>query len=354
MTPTRLVAPALMLLAAAAAGCSAHLHRVDEPTLDFEPLWMGVPIARNHLFEAQLPHHVDLYNGLDEPRAMEDGGFSTTLSFSFIVHARVMSTQAAPVLPPSYLPRLRLQLNEILPVDWGSGAHAQRLAGFLGLTAGHHANGQNGCALQGGTKTGTAASDFDCVWPTGVTPSADLNLENGAFTANYAAADLFVRWLAFPGDGGVVQRSLSGKVGVDWMVPCGFAGCMDPGLRARFGQVMFRWAAVGEWVVLDHPHRAFPLSQHRAADARLRASLYGAFNQGVEAGYDPFWYAAAEVAWLTHFDGGGMGGPFVRYWQGRDDLNIRFEERHAAVTVGILVELSAPLRLAGPTATRIE
>ena len=91
MTRTPPVAPALALLVAVAAGCSAHLHRHDEPTLDFEPLWMGIPIARDHLFEAQLPHHVDFYNGLDEPRALDDGGFSTTLSFSFIVHARVMT-----------------------------------------------------------------------------------------------------------------------------------------------------------------------------------------------------------------------------------------------------------------------
>lgn len=339
----------LALALAASAGCSAHFHRPDEQVLDFEPLWMGVPVARDHLFEAQLPHHVDLHNGLDRPRALDDGGFSTTLTFSFIAHIRVMSTQSTPVLPPTYLPRLRLQLNEVLPVGPTTGPWAHRLAGYFGLTAARRANGQTGCALQGGLPKAGSSSDFDCTWPDGTTPSADLNLENGAFATNFVAFDLFGRWLLFPSEGGVVKRSLSGKVGVDWMVPCGFAGCIDAGLRARFGVLMFRWATVGEWVVLDHPHRVIPFSQHRAADSRLRASLYGAFNRGQEAGYDPFWYTAAELAWLTHFDGGGMGGPFVRYWRGRDDLNIRFEESHSAVTVGFLVEFTGPLRLGAPT-----
>jgi hypothetical protein len=341
----RLAASGLLILLA--AGCSAHFRHVDEPMFDLEPLWMGVPIARGQLFEAELPHHVVFHNGLDRTGSLEAGGFSTALSFSFVAHVRVMSSWANPVLPPSYLPRLKLQLIEVVPLGAEGARHAQRLAGVLAFSAGHRTNGQTGCALAGGVPRTPGGSDFDCVWPAGVTPSADLNLENGAFSANLVSADLSARWLLFPGDGGFVQRSLAGRIGVDWMPSCRFAGCIDPALRARYGEVMIRWGASGEWVLIDRPHRALPFSERRATDSRLRASLYGAFNRGVEAGFDPFWFTAAELAWLTHFEAGGSGGPFVRYWRGRDDLNLRFERNHSAVTVGYLVELAAPLQLAG-------
>lgn len=330
----------------AGAACAAHFPRIEEPALDLEPLTIGVPLAQEQLFEAQLPLHLFLHDGLERRRLMDDGGFGTVLTFSFVSTLRMETSQSTPIRPPSYLPRLRLQLVEILPLASPPG-RADRLVMALGLVAAHYSNGQSGCALRDGVLLSSATSDFDCAWPRDVSPSSELNLDSGSFTDHILGAELLLRWLTFPAAGGAARAGATTRLAVDWNVPCSFSGCIEPAMRHRYGEAAIRWMASGELEVIG-PHRPFPFRRRRASDARLRATASGAVHLGLAAGHRAFADAAFELAYLTHFEGGGSGGPFVRHHLGRDDLNIRFEERRDVWIVGYLVEFHAPPTLAGP------
>lgn len=332
----------------ASAACAAHFPRVEEPAIDFEPLTIGFPLAEDQLFEAQLPLHLFLHDGLDRRRLMNDGGFGAALTFSFIITLRMETAQSTPIRPPSYLPRLRLQLVEILPLAARRPGRADRLVISLGLVGAHYSNGQSGCALRHGVLLPGAASDFDCAWPSDVARSAELNLDSGSFTDHVLGAEVLLRWLSFPADGGAARAGATTRLAIDWNVPCSFSGCIEPEMRHRYGEAAFRWLASGEVEVIGRRHRPFPFRSRRASDARLRASASGAVHVGLGDGHSPFTDAAFELAYLTHFDGGGSGGPFVRYRLGHDDLNIRFEERREVWIVGYLVEFYAPPMLAGP------
>ncbi|WP_245530016.1 hypothetical protein [Anaeromyxobacter dehalogenans] len=331
----------------ALTACAAHFPRVEEPTLDLEPITIGVPFARNQLFEAQLPLHFFLHDGLEHPRLMNDGGFGVAPAFSFIATLRMETSQSTPIRPPSYLPRLRLQLVDVLPLAWRSASHADRLLVSLGVMAAHHSNGQKGCALRDGALLPGATSDFDCGWPPGVPRSGELNLDSGSFTEHLLGAELLLRWLSFPVDGGASRGGATGKHGVDWNVPCTFSGCIEPAMRRRYGESAIRWLASGELLAAGH-HRAIPFRAREASDARLRLTASGAVHLGLGQGHSPYGDAPFDLAYLTRFEHGGSGGPFVRYHHGRDPLNIRFEERWDVWLVGYLVELTGPPMLEGP------
>jgi len=333
----------------ATIGCTAHLQRVDEPIVELEPMWIGAPLAKGQFFEAQFPLHLFLHDGLDQPRAMDDGGFAAVLSFTVLGTVRMQTTQSTPILPPSYQPRLRLQLVNTVPLGSDGGGTVHRLVSAFQLTAAHYSNGQMGCALQGGTPRPGATSDFDCIWPAGGSPSGVLNLENGSFTGHMLGAGVLLRWLAFPSAGGASRGGVTASFAADWSLPCDFSGCLEPQMRARYGAAVLRWLASGELVVIGHRHRGIPIHGRIASDARLRLTASGAVHVGLGAGRTPFGDASCELAYLTHFERGGSGGPFVRFHAGRDPLNIRFEERWDVWTVGYLLEFSAPLMLAGPS-----
>ncbi|WP_059435649.1 hypothetical protein [Anaeromyxobacter sp. PSR-1] len=322
---------------------------MDEPTVDLEPLTVGVPLASDQLFEAQLPLHLFLYDGLDRRRLMNDGGLGLALTFSFIGTLRMETSQSTPIRPPSYLPRLRLQLVDVLPLASSGATRADRLLVSVGLIAAHHSNGQKGCALRDGALLPGATSDFDCGWPPGVPPSNELNLDSGSFTEHVLGAELLLRWLSFPASGGASRGGVTTKLGFDWNVPCSFSGCIEPAMRHRHGETAIRWLASGELEITGR-HRAIPLRRRMASDARLRLTASGAVHLGFGRGHSPYGDAAFDLAYVTHFDHGGSGGPFVRYHRGHDPLNIRFEERWDVWMIGYLVEFTAPLVLDGPGA----
>lgn len=332
----------------ASAACATHFPRVDEPAIDFEPLTIGFPLADDQLFEAQLPLHLFLHDGLDRRRLMDEGGFGAALTFSFISTLRMETSQSTPIRPPSYMPRLRLQLVEILPLAARRPGRVDRLVMALGLVAAHYSNGQSGCALRHGVLLPGATSDFDCDWPSDAQRTTELNLDSGSFTDHLLGAELLLRWLSFPADGGAARSGATTRLAIDWNVPCSFSGCIEPAMRHRYGEAAIRWLASGEVEVIGRRHRAIPFRRRRASDARLRATASGAVHVGLAEGHSPFADAAFELAYLTHFDGGGSGGPFVRYRLGRDNFNIRFEERRDVWIVGYVVELHAPPMLAGP------
>jgi hypothetical protein len=245
-----------------------------------------------------------------------------------------------PIAPVSYQPRFKLQLLRVLGPR-GEEAAGRRLGAVAAaeLLLAHDSNGQKGCALADHAR-GIGDGDFDCV-PLTDPPSTELNLVDGSFTRNFAALGLWGKLLLFPADGGAATLTLAGGAIAEWNFACARGGCIEPEMRARYGEVVLRWSVEADAVVIRNFRRSIPLLGTIGLDARLRASLSGATHLGLAGGRDPFGELTAEVAYLPRYGRGSSVGPFVRYHRGADYLNIRFEERFDVWSVGVVLD-SAP------------
>lgn len=334
----------LVALALGLTGCLAHFPRPDEPLEFMERTYVGIPIGADQVFEADPALHVVLWNGLDRPDVWERGGAHATVAFSFLATVRMYDEASTPVRTPDYEPRLKLQLFWIPPppVRAEPESASGRGAMFaLELLAAHHSNGQKGCALADHLR-GTGFSDFDCV-PLSDPPSTSLNLVDGSFTRHYLGANAFAKLSFSSRTGGTAAGSLSAGGGIEWNVPCRFAGCIEAPMRARYGEVLARWRVEGDALVVRGMHRRVPGLGLVGLDARLRGTVSGSVHLGVARG-GLFGDVAAELAYVPRTARGLGVGPFVRYHRGHDYLNIRFEERLDTWLVGVVIDPSPPAR----------
>jgi hypothetical protein len=319
-----------------AGGCAAHLPGAGERTAFLERSTISVASDRDQIYEVDPAAHLLLWNGLDDGLALDEGGFATVGSVSFLGAFRMLHSDSAPIRTPTFEPRARLQLfgSTVLrrgsPEDAPSPPH--RLLGALELSVGHRSNGQNGCALADHLRTG--ASDFDCA-PAGAVENDRLNVVDGSFTTNYLAVGLAGRWAAPARWDGAPPLVLSGGTTLEWNVPCSFGACMPPEMRARYGAALLRGSVDAELPALVR------VSVARArVDVGLRATLAGSVHLGAGDG-SPCGDASAEVAVLFRPRGGLATSVFVRRHQGRDPLNIRFEERLDTWILGVGLEPDA-------------
>ncbi len=327
--------PPVLVAALALQGCLAHFPRPDEPLELMEPMTIGFPVAQGQIVEAHPAIHVVFLNGLDRPDAFDERRLATTLTFSFLAAIRMYDEPSSPVRTPSYAPRLKLQLIGVAPVGSPRDTRADRLLGALELYVGHYSNGQNGCALSDQAR-GTGFSDFDCT-PLTSPASQELNLVDGSFTTNVLGANVAGRWLAFPAAGGVPTLALTAQAGAEWNVPCHFVACIEPEMISRYGEVVLGWRVSGDVLV-----GSLPLLPRSGVDSRVRVGASGKVHVGLGGERSPFGDAAFEVAWLPRYRHELVAGPFVRYRFGRDDLNIRFEERLDEWIAGVLIDVAAP------------
>lgn len=322
------VAAALLI---AAAGCAAHLPRSDERLPFLERSYASVASDRRQAFEVAPALHVVLRNGLEAPGVLESGGVASSLSVSFLGTLRMLREASAPVRTPTYEPRARLQVFTVArPRAEGEGPP---WVAALELTVGHRSNGQQGCALADHVRTGKG--DFDCA-PTTDPPSDRLDLSAGSFTTNYAGAGLAA--LREVG-GGRARTILSARSSAEWNVPCELGACMPAPMRRRYGAVLGRASLELELPALWHVARALPIVGAES-DLGVRVALAGSRHLGT-IGRPAFGDASAEVALVSHAPRSLGVGLFVRRHQGRDELNIRFEERLDAWIAGIVVEPGA-------------
>jgi hypothetical protein len=335
---------ALALLAPLAlAGCVAHFPRPDEPVPFVERTTVGVSPGSGQLFEAKPALHVYFANGLDDAAVQARGGWAVSTAFSLLGAVRMMDEPSTPIRTPSYEPRLRLQLFRLgAPRITGRGA--SRLLGMLELTAAHYSNGQKGCALADHLR-GSGSSDFDCI-PQTDPPSTALNVVDGSFTTNYLGATLAGRRAALPPDGGPATWTAAASAGMEWHLPCRFSGCMDPPMRARYGEVVARWSAEVDLLLVRGRSPPVPLLGGIPVDARLRASAQGRVHFSSASGV--FGDVALEAALVQRYPRGFGVGPFVRLHRGRDDLNIRFEERLDTWTFGVVIDPAPAEALPAP------
>ena len=313
-----------------AGGCAAHLPGAGERTAFLERSTVSVSSDRSQIYEVDPAAHLLLWNGLDDGDALDAGGFASAGSLSFLGAFRMLHADSAPIRTPTFEPRARLQLFRSAVLRRSGAAAPHRLLGALELSAGHRSNGQNGCALADHVRYGP--SDFACA-PVGQVESRRLNLEDGSFTTNYLGAGLSGLW-SLPG---AQQPPLVFTAGTtaEWNLPCNFGACMPFEMRARYGDVVLRASANVELPALVQ------LSIARLqADLGLRATIAGSAHLGVDES-GPFGDASAEVALLFRPRRGLATSLFVRRREGRDPLNIRFEERFDAWILGVGLEPDA-------------
>lgn len=332
------------VLLALLGGCLAHYPRPDEPLEFMERTYVGHAIDAGQILEGDAAVHLLLWNGLDHPGVWGADGTHLTAAFSFLGTVRMYDETSNPTRTPSYVPRFKLQLLRVLAPRAAPGGRPGRLGavGALEVLLAHHSNGEKGCALADHVR-GTGDADFDCL-PLTDPPSTALNLADGSFTRNFLGLGARGKLLYFTAAGDAVAVSLAGGASIEWNFACAKGGCIEPQMRARYGEVVARWSVEGDVLLLRDVHRQIPWLGRIGLDARLRATLSGSGHLGLKD-RDPYGDLVAEVAYTPRYARGFSVGPFVRYHRGSDPLNIRFEERLDAWTVGVVLDSSPPARL---------
>ncbi|WP_242342794.1 hypothetical protein [Anaeromyxobacter terrae] len=300
-----------------------------------ERSYVSIATDRRQAFEADPALHLVLWNGLEDSGVLESGGVTTSLSLSFLGMFRLLREDSTPVRTPTYEPRAKLQIFAAGRPgnDADAAARGPRLLAALELSVGHRSNGQQGCALADHLRTGKG--DFDCA-PLTDPPSDRLDLSTGSFTTNYLGAA--IGGLKQVG-GGRARTLLSARSSAEWNVPCGLGACMPAQMRRRYGAVVGRVSAELELPALWRVSRALPLVAAHS-ELGLRLGLAGSRHLGTVA-RPAFGDFTAEVTLLSRAPRGLGLGVFLRRRQGRDPLNIRFEERLDAWMAGFVVEPGA-------------
>lgn len=328
--PTRLPAVLLVaLLTAPAAPARAEVRfELDSPLNLFTErsfvVWTpnritirGDPQSPVHLiFEGQLaPNLFAPQLHIGDLRA-PSGELVISAIVTPMIRLRMLNEKSSPIIPPSFMPKLTLQLVNLRALSKSGGAVRSGLAVGLNLILGHYSNGQTGCFYEGQT-----GADPDCTPQPGQLP---VNEVSGSFSTNYFRAELHgmlgldldtvnrTAWLLLGGLGVEVNSSLGpGGITDDQRPVYG-----DGHLRARAG-------AERSWF------------GHRL---RLSGEVSKPFGESPHQGAT----TTVELSMLPRW-GGGFGG-LIRWVHGQDDFNILFLEHANLWQVGILFELGPGLR----------
>lgn len=233
-----------------------------------------------------------------------------------MIRLRMLSEKSSPIIPPSFMPKLTLQLIHLRPLAMPAGALHTAMAVGLNLIVGHYSNGETGCFY-----AGQSGSDPDCTPQPGHLP---LNERTGSFSTNYLRTELH-GLLGLDVD--AESRSawvLLGGLGVEVNSSIGPGG-MTEDQRPIYGDGHL-WARAGaqrNW------------SGHRL---QLSAAVSKPFGESPNQGAT----TTVELSMVPRW-AGGFGG-LIRWVHGQDDYNILFLEHANLWQFGIVFELGPGLR----------
>lgn len=322
---------ALLLLGAAPARADIKFEFDSPLNLFVEPSYVvwtpnriairGDPDSPVHLlFEGQIAPN--LY--LPQLRIGSFGDPSGLLILSAVVtpmiRLRMLNEKSSPVLPPSFMPRLTLQVVHLRPLAVSGGALRTALALGLNLIIGHYSNGESGCFFEGQT-----GSDPDCTPQPGALP---VNERTGSFSTNYFRAELHGRLGLDMDLASRTAWALLGGVAVEVnssIGPGGITGDQRPVYGD--GHLWARAGAERSWF------------GHRL---RLAGAISTPFGESPHQGST----TVVELAMLPRW-AAGFGG-VVRWVHGQDDYNILFMEPVNLWQFGIVFELAPGLRPTSP------
>ena len=140
--------------------------------------------ARNLMFEAQIALHLPMFYWRITPDrdVREHASHELRVIFVFGNYVRMLTSESAPVITPSYMPGIRIQwLARRIVMESGSTLNFPKYDFRYGLSLvpfQHHSNGQDGCTLQSPNPVGLGC-------PTPGDANA-LNEIDGSFSTNWA------------------------------------------------------------------------------------------------------------------------------------------------------------------------
>jgi hypothetical protein len=227
------------------------------------------------------------------------------------IRLRMLAQESSPVIPPSFMPKLTLQLAHL----WVPTREPQELPtlvriGLVNLVLGHYSNGQAGCFYANQSTEGGCASTE------GHLP---LNELSGDFSTNFVRLEFHGRLLthldlkrnslwSFEANGFVEYNSSAAIGGI------------TPEMREVYGDGHVGLGFMAGRVWFGHRFR-----------------LEGNFSTPYgESPHQP-WTMSLEAAALPRW-AAGFGG-FVRYVRGQDYYNILFLQRISIVQAGLVFEL---------------
>lgn len=320
----------LMLLLASRAGADWKLEYSAPTPLFLDRSYIFVSPNRIHrvgdphsperlIFEAQIAPNLffpQLHTGsLKNP----SGEWFLSAIFTPYIRLRLVDLESRPVIPPSYIPKLTLQVAHLrrlkdLP---GRARPGRGLVLAANLILGHHSNGQNGCFFS--NQTGV---DPHCEPEQGELP---LNEVTGSFSTNFISGELH----------GQYAYSVDPRLDNAWLV--GGGSFLELNVSAGPGGITDQQRRVygdGHWGFNARAERIW--KQHRF---RGEAAL------SVPFGEKPHQRASVSVEVAAHPYWGAGFGVFARYFHGQDYYNILFLEKVSLWQFGLVFEVSPAARL---------
>lgn len=232
-----------------------------------------------------------------------------------MIRLRMLAEKSSPVIPPSFMPKLTLQVIHLRPLARPDGAVRTALALGLNLILGHYSNGEAGCFYQN-----QVGSDPDCTPRPGELP---LNERSGSFSTNFVRAELH----------GLLALDIDGKTGAAWLLLGGLGVELN--------------SSVGPGGIGDDQRRVYGDGHlwARAGGERTwsghRARLSGTISRPFGESPDQAATITAEFLILPRWAGGF--GAMARWVHGQDDYNILFLEPVNLWQLGIVFELGPGL-----------
>jgi hypothetical protein len=282
-------------------------------------------------FEAQVGPHITLVGGGWGPDPRLGWSDELRFIFTFQTYLRLITSESAPVVTPSYIPQFRLQwLRRRTLVDGALNPVADWRWGLTFALFSHHSNGQDGCTLLPLPPAGEACAKRG--------NATGINERNGSFSTNYLGLDVHLRWspqAAFEGPVAALLGTLGAQFHHD--VPGG-------GLPEELERLWGRWQAHAE-LEGRYYHPSEPALGYGYARYRLDAMSGGSdpLLPGIEASH---WRQTAELGVVVDkWQGLGL---FARLVAGREYYNIEFTQEVTRLQAGLTIDTSgqaAPLEL---------
>ncbi len=233
------------------------------------------------------------------------------------IRLRMLNEASSPVIPPSFMPKLTLQLLHLRRLPRPEGAKLRALGVGAHLAVGHYSNGQTGCLYA--NQTGT---DPDCTPAEGSLP---LNETTGDFSTNFIRGESHARLVLGLDADSQTAWVLGAHAALELNSRLGPGGITEQ-LRAVYGVGHLQLQAEAERLWYGH---RFQLS------AGVSRPLGGAEGQG-----DTFLFEAAVMPrWAAGF------GLCARYVHGRDYYNILFLQPVRLFQFGLAFELGPGARV---------
>jgi hypothetical protein len=279
--------------------------------------------------EAQVGPHVTLWGrgwGPDPRLAWND---ELRVLFTFQTQLRLVTSDSAPVVTPSYLPQLRVQwLRRRTYVDGVLNPSSDWRWGLTLDLFSHHSNGQDGCTLlplPAPDESPTPSRAPACARRGTAT---GINERNGSFSTNHLGLNVHARWSPqdkFKGP----SASLIGTLGVQ--LHHDFPG---GGLSEELERLWGRWHVHGEL----EGRRYYP-PDVRQGYGYLRYRL-----DAMTGGHDPLLPGIDASHWRHTAELGAVFaklhelGVFLRLVTGREYYNIEFAQEVTRLQLGITID----------------